>query len=160
MLLLAVIVGCSGGGSKPPIKLDGSPRHASDQGVVTMADRHAVVLDGARHYPVGSRLLVFLPDTLAVTPLASALGRYALIGTAKGQVIWIEPLSVVLDEPGLPKTVFYQGTLSAVTNGTGVFGDGTVLDFDPGVTAPPSLPRPVRADIDPDSHRVRELTPG
>ena len=161
MALLAVVAACSRGNrGGPPIKLDGTPHPASDPGVVTTADRQRVVLDRSRRYAVGAELLVFIPGTLKIAPLASAVGRYALIGVRNGEVVWVEPLSVVLDEPGIPKTAFYEGTLARVDGRSGIFADGTVLDLDPGLTVPPSLPRAVRADIDPGTHRVREFTPG
>ena len=125
---------------------------------MTSADRHSIVLDGTRHYAVNPDLLVFIPGSLQLAPLAGTVGRYALVGTSKGRIDWVEPLSVVVDQPGIPPTVFYFGTLTSAGS-TATFGDGTVLKLGAGVSVPASLslPHPVRADIDPATHLVRTL---
>jgi hypothetical protein len=155
--VLVLTVACSGGSPAPTIKLDGSLHPPSDAGVVTSADRHQLVLDGTRRYSVNPHLIVFTPGTLQISPLAGAVGRFALIGTHGHRVDWVEPLSVVAALPGAGPTVFLFGTLARLTGGMAAFADGTVLPTDPSVAISGSLPLPVRADIDPSTHHIRML---
>ncbi|MHB8467240.1 MAG: hypothetical protein ACYDD7_20700 [Acidimicrobiales bacterium] len=153
-----VLAACSHGATVAPNKLDGTPHVASDQGVVTTADRHRVVLDGVRRYSVSPNLVVFTPGSLQLAALASTFRRYALVGAHRGQVDWIEPLTVVARLPGGPPTAFFFGTLVRLAGTTATFSDGTVLRTAEGVAFGGSLPATVRADIDPKSGRVRALT--
>jgi len=147
-----LLVACSG--SPKPISLDGSPHPPTDAGVVTVGNRHEIVLDGKRRYGVNPQLIVFTPGSLELAPLAGAVGRYALIGARHGRVDWVEPLSAVVDLP--TPTVLFFGLLTRVSGPTLTFSDGTVLTLAPGVRAP-KAPESVRADIDPTTHHVRDL---
>ena len=160
-LALAITLGlaaCTRGGDPAPhLKLDGSPRIANDQGVLTDVDAAHLVLDGRRSYRLSSKLKAFASSTMQAVPLAPRRGQYVQVGTSGKFAVWVATFSVIVALPGKPPTSFYIGTLKRVAEGRAMFREGTVLDVADGVTAPTPLPQQVRADIDVATHRVIAL---
>ena len=157
-ITLVALVGapaCSRGGGTAPIKLDGSPRYPSAEGVVTEVSRDALVLDGKQSYRVSKDLQSFSSSTLAPVPLLQRKDQYVQVGLDGNTVVWIAAISAVvtLERPA----AFHIGTLRRVDDERRlIFQDGTVLRLGRGVDAPPTG-RKVTAEIDPEQKAVRSL---
>lgn len=158
VLVGALVVAACGPGEDPApdIVLDGTPRHADDQGVVTKISLESLTLDGERTYPVSSKLKAFSTVTLELEPMLSRDGQYVLVGVADGKVVWMAGVAQVV--PGTPRRAFYTGTLEQVGDGRLVFRDGTVLDLADGYR-PPVEEGAVVVEIDVDKRRVIRVRP-
>jgi hypothetical protein len=153
----AVAVGACGGGAKAPaIKLDGSPRRANAEGVVTEVSSDVLVLDGTRRFTVSRDLRCFDSTTLKSVPLVNRKGTYVQAGVAGKRVEWIAGYGAPVERPGKPKTAFHVGTVTSVSASEVVFKDGSVLRAAPGVEQlPPGTV--ARAEIDVARHEVALL---
>ncbi|MFL6111976.1 MAG: hypothetical protein ACJ786_11570 [Catenulispora sp.] len=147
---------CSHGSSKAAVVLDGRPRLANDEGVVTAVTKDRLTLDGKRTYSVDRNLQSFESTTLKVMPLLNRTGAYVQIGEDHGKVRWIASYTLVVTRPDQPPTAFHTGRVARTEAGRVVFADGSVLAVAPGVTVP-EAGRQARAEIDVPTHRVRAL---
>jgi len=153
---LAIAGACSSHSRNATVVLDGRPRHANDEGVVTAVSREKLTLDGKRTYRVDRHLQSFETTTLKVMPLLTRTGSYVQIGQDHGKVMWIASYTLVVNRPDQPPTAFHTGTLARGKSGQVVFSDGSVLRVGPGVVVP-DAGRRARAEIDVASHRVRAV---
>jgi hypothetical protein len=149
--------GCSGGASAPAITLDGSPRFANDEGVVSAVSLTSLTLDGKRTYKVDRKMRAFDTTTLQAVPLLTRKGMFVQIGHGGRTVAWLASYTLVVSLPGRPTTSFHTGKLKAPDKGRAVFTDGSVLSVAPGIVIP-RAGREARADIDVGTHRVRAFT--
>ena len=146
---------CGGGGEEAAVVLDGSPRHADDEGVVTAVSRERLTLDGQRTYRVSRELQAFSTRTLEAVPLLGRSGQYVLVGVDGETVEWLASVGGVLRVPGRPAVAYYTGVLERVVGRRAEFADGTVLQMGPGIDVPEA--GQVRAEIDVEAHEVRRL---
>jgi hypothetical protein len=146
---------CSRNDSEPRVvvDLDGSARVPDAEGVVRDVDRHHIVLDGGRSYPLSPDLQSFHSKTRAAISVLQRKGEYVQVGVDDGTVVWVAAIGAVvpLDRP----TVFYQATITRIADGRVTFDDGTVLRLAPGVDADEG--RLVRAELDPATRQVVAL---
>ncbi|MBA3655409.1 MAG: hypothetical protein H0W70_14595 [Actinobacteria bacterium] len=164
-MVLAIAVAVGGAGchhasntSSPRLVLDGRPRYADDQGVVTTLDSQHIVLDGKRSHRLTDKVRVFATATMEPVPLSGRLGQYVQLGLKGDTIAWVATFTAIVQLPGTPRLAFHIGTLERVdAKRRAIFRDGTVLALDEEAAAPPSVPVKVRADIDVDLHRIREL---
>lgn len=154
--MLSLGLSCGGGDPRPDIALDGSPRHPSDQGIVTDVSFEQITLDGERTYDVSEHLKSFSTSTLELEPMLGRDGQYVLVGVEDGTVVWMAGVAQVV--PGPRPTVYYTGNLSSIDeSGRLIFRDGTVLQMNEGYR--PTISRgPVVVKIDALTHRVREVS--
>lgn len=154
---------CGAGEPAATIKLDGSPRVADDEGVVTSVDVEGrrLILDGERDYAVSEQLKSFSALDLSTQPLGDAEGAYAQVGLDGDVVVWIGRIAKVV--PTEPPAAFYVGRFGSISDIDGerrvVFGEGTVLRLADGVEPPEGAEGQIlQAQIDPASHSVVALT--
>jgi hypothetical protein len=153
--LLLVGGACGAGATAPMVRLDGTPRPPSDQGVVSAVSRTSLTLDGRRTYRLTPKLQSFSTSTLTVVSVLQRKGQYVLVGARKGTVGWVASVAAVL--PTRPPAVYYEGRLQRVEGHQAVFRDGTVLVMAEGL--PQQQPGPKLVRLDPARHLVVELTP-
>jgi uncharacterized protein (AIM24 family) len=157
VVVVIVLVGAAcGGSSHSAIKLDGSPRHPDDQGIVTAVSLTKLTIDGRRSYVVDRSLRCFSTVTLAPIQLLGRRGQYVQVGLRGHTIDWLAGFGAVVRAQGDPPTVYYSGTVKRVARSDMTFADGTVLALGPDVTGPVGLP--VRVQIDPDHHVARSVT--
>jgi hypothetical protein len=137
--------------------LDGRPRHADAEGVMTAADSVRVIVDGHR-YVLARTVQVFSTSTLQPVSLVSRLNQYVQVGLRGKTAMWIALYSAVLTLPQQSEVAFHIGTLKSVKDREAVFQDGSVLKVASGVKPTTALPAQYRADIDVARHRVGRLT--
>ena len=144
--------------------LDGTPRIADDEGVVTAldVDGRSLTLDGKRSYQVSDQLRSFSALDLSIQPLAGAKDAYVQVGLDGRTVVWLGRIAKLV--PTDPPRAFYVGRFSRVEDSdegrTVVFGEGTVLALADGVEPPAGAEGQVlQAEIDPSAHRVIALRP-
>jgi hypothetical protein len=156
--VMLALTGCAKSPSGPAVVLDGRPRVASDEGVVTAVSVKAITIDGARTYKVSPTLQSFSSSTLKTLPLVQRQGQYVQAGLRGKTMVWIAGISGVVRVP--EPTAYYFGVLSRIDGQhRAIFREGTVLQLAPSIKNPPTGQR-VRADIDTKSHTVRALTFG
>ena len=155
---LVLLAGCGGGAKAPEITLDGSPRRANAEGVVTDVSLERLTLDGRRTFEVDPKLRCFDAGTLKSVPLLGRLGTYVQAGVAGKKVSWISSYSAVVELPDRPRLAFHIGTVVTAKPGEIVFKDGSVLKVAPDVQLPPADVR-ARADIDVERHQVLAFAP-
>lgn len=153
MLLLGA---CSGGGGDELV-LDGTPRRPDAEGVVTAISFQEIRLDGGRTYKVSKELQSFSTYDLAATPMLQRKGQYVQLGVDGDVAEWMAGIGVVVRAAGRKPVVFYNGDLVEVDGDEAVFADGTVLTLAEGAAA--GVPKgPVRAEINPSTHRAERLS--
>lgn len=150
---------CGGEETEAPVVLDGSPRFADDEGIVTAldVDDRTLTLDGKRSYQVSDNLRSFSALDLSIQPLADAANAYVQVGLEGRTVVWLGRIAKVV--PTDPPRVYYVGRLRSIESTDEgrrvVFGEGTVLELADGVEPPEgSDGELVQAEIDPVAHRV------
>lgn len=157
----ALLLGaCSSGPPAPHIKLDGSPRYADDEGVISKFDENTlrITIDGRRRYDISEKARVFATSTLQPVGLRGRTGQYVQVGLTKKKVVWVATFTQTVQFANTPALAFEIGTLARVdAHRRAVFRDGTVLKLAPGTRLPTKLPAKVRADIDAGTHSIREL---
>ena len=158
LLLTAAITLGACAGSKPVVRLDGSPRHADVEGVVVTAGASGITLDGRRAFKVSDKVVSFSTYNWALVPLASTIGAYVQAGIKGKTVVWLAKIGPVSADATGHRTVQYQGTLVKVDGSTLVFKDGTVLRLSQGLKAPANPLGPVYAVIDADKHVIQGAT--
>lgn len=84
------------------------------------------------------------------------LNQYVQIGVVDDEMVWMAGVSRVTAVNGEP-AVFYTGRFREVAKGRFVFTDGTTFAVAKGV-ARPGTERPVTVRIDPETHRIVEIT--
>lgn len=146
---------CSGGGGSG-FALDGSPRPADDEGIVTDVDLESVTLDGERTYVVERDLRSFSALDLSTVPLLFTKGQYVQVGVDGDTLSWIGAIAkpLALAEP----VVLYTGEVEAVTEDTIVFDNGTVLQRGTNIDVAEDA-GDVRVSIDPETKTVTEVVP-
>jgi hypothetical protein len=159
LALSSAVVACGGGAQAPEIVLDGSPRRANAEGVVTDVTFERMTLDGTRTFDVDPKLRCFDSGNLKSVPLLQRKGTYVQAGVAGHKVSWIAGYSAVVELPAKPKLAFHIGTVKSASAGEVVFKDGSVLKLAPGVAALPAGTS-ARAEIDVEHHQVSVLAPG
>ena len=155
-----LLVACSSGPPAPHIKVDGSPRYADDEGIITRFDENTlrITIDGKRRYVISEKARVFATSTLQPVGLRGRIGQYVQVGLAEKQVVWVATFTQVVQLANTPALAFEVGTLVRVdSRHRAVFKDGTVLRLASGTALPATLPAHVRADIDAGAHSIREL---
>ncbi len=158
LVVVALLLGgaCRSSAPAPNVVLDGRPRYADDEGVVTALNTRAVVLDNQRTYAISPKLRAFASSTLQPVTLSGRTGQYVQVGLAKKTVVWVATFSAVIQLQGSPRLAFHLGTLARVdARHRAFFRDGTVLRTELAALPPEKLPVRVRADIDVDRHRIR-----
>jgi hypothetical protein len=153
------LVACGSGAKAPPIVLDGTPRRANAEGVVTAVTIQKLTLDGNRTFDVDPKLRCFDSGTLKSVPLLQRKGTYVQAGVAGNKVSWIAGYSAAVQLAGRPPIAFHTGTIASAKAGEVVFKDGSVLTLAPGV-APLDAGTSARAEIDVEKHQVTVLVPG
>lgn len=155
---------CGGEATKAPVVLDGSPRIADDEGVVTALDVDglSLTIDGKRSYQVSEQLRSFSALDLSIQPLAEAKDAYVQVGLDGRTIVWLGRISKVV--PTDPPRAFYIGRFSRIEDADKgrriVFGEGTVISVADGVEPPAGAEgQVVQAEIDPAAHRVIALRP-
>jgi hypothetical protein len=153
---LLLLAGACGGTAEqgPSVRLDGSPRPPTDQGVVTAVSRSSLTLDAKRTYRLTPRLQSFSTSTLTVASILQRKGQYVEVGAHGRTIGWVATVAAVL--PTNPPAVYYQGTLLRVVGNQAIFRDGTIFNVKAGVRGPAKGPVLVR--IDPARHVVVEMT--
>ncbi|HUR48179.1 MAG TPA: hypothetical protein VMY88_01420 [Acidimicrobiales bacterium] len=164
LLAVAFAPACGGEDTAPAVVLDGSPRHADDEGVITALDVDglSLTLDDKRSYEVSEQLRSFSALDLSIQPLADAKDAYVQVGLDGRTVVWLGRIAKVV--PTQPPRVFYVGRFTRIEDADGlrraVFGEGTVLALGDGVEPPPdSVGAVLQVEIDPATHRVIALRP-
>ena len=144
--------------------LDGSPRIADDEGIVTALDVDglSLTLDGKRSYQVSEQLRSFSALDLSIQPLADAKDAYVQVGLDGRTVVWLGRIARVV--PTDPPRVYYVGRFTRVEDSDEgrriVFGEGTVLALGDGVEPPAGADGEIlQAEIDPAARRVVALRP-
>jgi hypothetical protein len=138
------------------VRLDGSPRIPTDEGVATALRRDRIELDGRRSYPVDPAFKSFSTYSGQLEPMVTRQGQYVQLGVRSGRAIWMAGIAAVVTQP--QRAVYYIGRLAAVRDRTRlVFVDGTVLRLGAAVTTPKPAKQRVQVRIDPDRHRVVEI---
>lgn len=164
LLVTALLGAACGRGEETtaPVVLDGSPRTADDEGVITALDvpGRTLTLDGERSYQVSEQLRSFSALNLSIQPLADAKGAYVQVGLDGRTVVWLGRIAQVV--PTKPPRVYYVGRFGRVEDSEDgrrvVFGEGTVLALADGVEPPAGAEGEVlQAEIDPAAHRVVAL---
>jgi hypothetical protein len=141
--------------SSPVVRLDGSPRFPSDEGVVTAVSRQRLTLDGSRSYAISPGLQSFSTYTLTAVSVLQRKGQYVQIGLNGKTVVWLANIAAVL--PTNPPSVYYRGRLLRVDQRQAIFRDGTVLRVAPETAAVPAGDVLVR--LDPARHQAVDMTP-
>jgi hypothetical protein len=156
IVVVLLVAGCSEGGGKPSLVLDGSPRVPDVEGVVEQISFDRITLDGGRSYGVSKELRSFSTYDLAPVPMLHRQGQYVQLGLDSREVVWMAGIGVVVRAPGVAPVVFYNGYLLRVEGDRATFRDGTVLRLGRGVESP--VPSGLlRAEIDPEAKVVRAL---
>jgi hypothetical protein len=152
--LVLVLAGCGGKG-RDGVSLDGSPRIADDEGIVTAVDLSSVTLDGARTYLVDDDLVSFSDIDLRPVPLLFTEHQYVQIGADGHTARWIAAVArpVMTDPP----VVLYSGTVKTVDGSHLVFTNGTVLTVGDDVDVSRSRGKQVQVSLVPDTHSVTEV---
>lgn len=155
--LSALVAGCARGGADDEgVALDGSPRLADDEGVLTAVSDESITLDGERTYRVADTALAFSTNTRQVESLQNRRNQYVQIGLDERTMVWMSGVAAIV--PGDPPTVYYVGHLDRVDGERLVFHDGTVFRAAPGLDLPLKKGR-VLVTIDAAAHRVIEVVP-
>jgi hypothetical protein len=159
LVVLAVallsLVACDRGGDSARVSLDGSPRIADDEGIVTAVDLSSITLDGTRTYTVEDDLVSFSNIDLQPVPLLYTDGQYVQIGADGHTARWIATLAKPL--PLDPPVVLYSGVVRSVDDGRLVFANGTVLELARGVDARGVDGKRVDVRLQPATRRVTEV---
>lgn len=153
MALAAVLTACRGGGG-PDIRLDGSPRHPDDEGLVTAVSHESVTLDGERTYDIDRDLICFSSLDLSAVPVLYTEGQYVQIGLDGDTAEWIGTIAKPLTTE--PPRVVVLGEIESIEEGSLVFDDGLVLRAAPGLDASPS-DGDVQVFLDPERGVVTEV---
>ena len=155
-LSLVLLGACSRGDGDEPFALDGTPRIADDEGIVTAVDLESVTLDGERTYDVDRDLRSFSALDLSTVPLLYTEGQYVQVGVDGDTLEWIGTIARPLATE--PPTVIYLGEVETVDDGAITFANGTVLSLDADVDVDEDS-GDVRVSIDPEAHEVIEVVP-
>ena len=161
-LLAAACGGDDDGGANGQkyVALDGSPRSADTEGVLTevAADFSSLRLDG-KTYDVAKDLQCFATQDGSTLPLRQRVGSYVQVGLRGKKVVWLASIANVVRRPGDDPVVYYAGEAVALRGGELVFRDGTVLRVAPTLklAAPPKRGVPVSATIDATRHVVIDV---
>ena len=156
VVVTAAVLGACGGDSGPDVDLDGSPRRADDEGVLTAVSNEQITLDGKRTYEVDKKALVFSTYTRAIESLRNRKNNYVQVGLDGDRMEWMSGVAAVV--PGQPPVAYYIGHLDKATETELVFRDGTVFTPDNGLQVPVKNGR-VQVKIDVTKHRVIEVLP-
>ena len=135
--------------------LDGRPRIPDVEGVVEQVSFEKITLDGGRSYGVRKDLQSFSTYDLAAVPMLQRSGQYVQLGLDGKAVAWMAMIGEVV-EGGAAPVVYYNGVLLRLEDDRAVFRDGTVLQLADGIVSPVETGF-VRAELDPNLHRVRAL---
>ncbi|HUP87545.1 MAG TPA: hypothetical protein VM143_17970 [Acidimicrobiales bacterium] len=163
LLVLAGIVlvmvgapGCSSRAREPVVRLDGSPRFPTDEGVATALDRNGITLDGKRTYRVSDQLRSFSTYTRELEPMITRRGQYVQVGVVDDEMVWMSGVARIIEVDDQP-AVFYTGRFRETERGRFVFADGTTFAVGKGVD-PPTTASMVTVRLDPRVHRIVEIT--
>lgn len=157
LLALVILSGaCDSRTPEPVVRLDGTARFPDDEGIATALDRKRITLDGSRTYKVSPELRSFSTYTRELEPMIGRSGQYVQIGVVDGEMVWMAGVSRVIEVAGEP-AVFYTGRFREVAKGRFVFTDGTTFAVARGLKRP-GTENPVTARIDPETHRIVEIT--
>jgi hypothetical protein len=149
-----LLVACSGGGGSA-FALDGSPRVADDEGVVTGVSEESITLDGERTYGFDRDLVSFSSIDLSPLPLINTKHQYVQVGIDDGNVTWIGAVArPVLSDP---PAVVYVGEVEGVEAGRLTFTNGTVFRLDDGVDADGLGGLRAQISLDPEEGVVTEV---
>jgi hypothetical protein len=158
VMVVLLAGGCARSSASNAIALDGTPRVPDVYGVISAVNLERLTLAG-RTYKVSPKLQCFATSSLQVVPLLGRLHHFVHAGVDGDEVVWLAGFGPVAQIQDAPPTVFYVGTSKGAFGGGRVkFRDGTVLPIEAGLTIPPAEQR-VRADIDPESGRIRAYVP-
>jgi len=154
-LSLAFVLGACGRNAEAPFALDGSPRVADDEGIVTAVDRASITIDGERRYAVSDDVVSFSNLTLAVVPLLYTEGQYVQLGVKGKTVRWIGSLARPLTTS--PPIVMFDGEVARIDGSDLVFSNGTVLAAGKDVALDGLEGARVHVGLRPDVHQVTEV---
>lgn len=155
-LVILPLAACDSRTPAPVVRLDGTARFPDDEGIATALDRNSITLDGERRYKVSDELRSFSTYTRELEPMIGRRNQYVQIGVVGDEMVWMAGVSRVIKVRGEP-AVFYTGRFREVARGRFVFTDGTTFAVAPGV-ARPGTRRSVTVRIDPETHRIVEIT--
>jgi len=147
---------CAGKAGGAAIKLDGSPRFPTDQGVVTEVNQQRITIDGRRTYSLSPHLQSFAAVSLATIPVLQTKGQYVQVGLRETTVTWLGRIADVVRTDHA--AVFYVGHLVRLQARDLVMRDGTVLRLADGLAPPARVDADVTAEIEPAKHVVVKLT--
>jgi hypothetical protein len=155
-IVLLLATACTGG--VDAIALDGTPRHADAQGVVTAVSNDRLTLDGTKTYDIDPKIQCFSASTQSAIPLAGRKGTFVQLGLDGKTVKWLAGYSAVIEFPGRPSVAYHNGVLEEASGRDAIFEDGSVLPVGAGVDAPPPGSR-VTAEIDVKKKAITRFTP-
>lgn len=152
MALALLLAACRAGGGDD-FKLDGSPRHPDDEGIVTAVDHESLTLDGERTYELDRDLVSFSSIDLSTVPVLFAKDQYAQVGLDGDTAEWLGTVAKPLTTS--PRRVVVVGEVASADDGTLVLEHGLVLRLAAGVDA--TVGTDVQISIDPDRGVVTEV---
>jgi hypothetical protein len=154
-LAAVLVVGACSGERSTPFALDGSPRAADDEGLVTAVDPTSITLDGARTYEVDDDIVSFSTIDLSAVPLLYTEGQYVQVGVKRKTVRWIGAVARPLTTK--PPRVVFEGEVTRIDGADLVFSNGTVLAVGDGVETTGLEGARVQVGVRPDRHVVTEV---
>ena len=153
LVVALLLAACSSGGGDA-FALDGTPRIADDEGVVTAVGSDTITLDDERTYEVDDDLVSFSSIDLSVLPLVNTKRQYVQVGLDDDTVRWIGAVARPLSDP---PAVVYAGEVAAVEAGRLTFTNGTVFRLDDGVDGAGLRGRRAQISLDPEEGVVTEV---
>ena len=154
VLVALLLAACSSDGGDA-FALDGTPRIADDEGVVTSVSSDTITLDDERTYEVDDDLVSFSSIDLSVLPLVNTKRQYVQVGLDGDTVRWIGAVARPLASD--PPAVVYVGDVEAVESGRLTFTTGTVFRLDDGVDGAGLSGRRAQISLDPQEGVVTEV---
>lgn len=154
LLVALVLAGCSSGDGDA-FALDGTPRIADDEGVVTAVGSDTITLDDERTYEIDDDLVSFSSIDLSVLPLINTKRQYVQVGLDGDTVRWVGAVARPLQSD--PPAVVYAGEVAAVEAGRLTFTNGTVFRLDDGVDGAGLRGRRAQISLDPEEGVVTEV---
>lgn len=154
-LTVALLLAACSSDDGDPFALDGTPRIADDEGVVTSVTSDTITLDVERTYEVDDDLVSFSSIDLSVLPLVNTKRQYVQVGLDGDTVRWIGAVARPL--LGEPPTVVYVGEVEAVESGRLTFTNGTVFRLDDGVDGAGLSGHRAQISLDPEEGVVTEV---